>query len=118
MTRADSFLVEIEEQKKSDLPDRSSDTLSDAIAMSSPSGSMSNRARIAADKRLRDKLFGKEGIGPRLPIQPTKIESLLKKATDLRELAARGMKPRAYLKEAEKLEAEAAKLIKENEKIA
>jgi hypothetical protein len=112
-TRADSFLAEIDEQKTPELPTRSLNTMGDAIALSSPSGSMSKRARDAANKRLSTSLFGERGLSkPGLPTQPTEVESMLQQAKQLRELAARGMKPRAYVKEAERLEAEAKKLTK------
>lgn len=96
---------------KKTLPPRTPDTMSDAIAMSSPSGRMSKRARQAAQERLRVALFGPEGLQPRgLPPQPSKRERLLAQAQRLRDLAARGMCVRAYPKEATRLEAEAAAL--------
>jgi len=75
----------------------------EAIALSSPSGHMSKSARNAALKRLKDTLFP-EGLPKLLPQQPSEREYLLQQATRLRELASRGMKPRAYLKKAEELE--------------
>ena len=93
------------------LPKRTADTMSDAIALSSPSGRMSKRARKAAQDRLALALFGPSGMpGPKLPPQPSKAESLLREAKNLRELAARGMKPRAFKKEADRLEKLAAEL--------
>lgn len=92
------------------LPARTSETMGDAIALSSPSGRMSNRARKAAQERLRVALFGKEGLQrPSVP-QPTKRERLLAQAANLRDLAARGMRPRTFLRDAARLEAEAAAL--------
>ena len=86
------------------LPDRTLDTMSEAIAQSSPSGTMSKRARKRAQERLRVALFGEKGLQPTDP-QQSKREQLLQQASELRELAARGMKPRAHLKRAEDLEA-------------
>lgn len=93
------------------LPVRSFDTMSEAIALSSPSGSMSKRARDAAQKRFSAALFGPGGLQrPGLPEQPSEAEYLRRKAADLRDLAARGVKPRAYMKKALELEAQAAAL--------
>jgi hypothetical protein len=107
----------IEEWKKrgNPLPPRTSGTMIDAIALSSPSGRMSKRARKAAEERLSIELFGTPKVtlanlkGP-LPqqTQAQKRERLLQRAAELRELAGRGMHPRSYVKEAEKLEAEAS----------
>lgn len=87
------------------LPQRTADTMSDAIAMSSPSGRMSKRAFKAASKRLHDALFGPEGLQREPTAQPTERERLMAQAQRLRELAERGMKVRAYTKEANRLEA-------------
>ena len=81
----------------------------------SPSGKMSKRARKAAEKRLFEKLFPRDEFPNGIPVnqlpkQPTKKERLLRQATELRELASRGMKPRAYAKKADELEAQAALL--------
>lgn len=86
------------------------DLMSEAIALSSPSGRMSGRARRAADKRFDLALFGPNGLPWPSCQQPTKAESLRRSAAMLRDLADRGMKPRAYAKEAERLEAEADKI--------
>lgn len=83
---------------------RDLDTMSEAIALSSPSGRMSKRARAAADRRLSLALFGPSGLQCEPTPQPTEREKLLAQAARLRELADRGMKPRAYRKEAERLE--------------
>jgi hypothetical protein len=90
------------------LPKRTADTMSDAIALSSPNGRMSKRAKDDAVKRLGLALFG-DGSGSLKgeTVQPSKREQLLAQAARLRELAARGMKTRAFTKEAERLEAEA-----------
>ena len=71
----------------------------------SPSGHVSKRARKAALERARVDIFGPQGLKrPGLQKQPTEKEALLRQAHELRALAARGMKPRAYLKEAIRLE--------------
>lgn len=92
------------------LPSRNADTMSDAIAMASSDGNMSKRARKAAQDRLSAALFGPDGMpGPTCP-QPTRAEALRVQAARLRDLAARGMKPRAFAKQAAELEREAAVL--------
>lgn len=91
------------------LPKRTADTMMDAIALSSPSGRMSKRARQAAERRLAIALFGLEGLVIERP-KPTpaqRRERLLQRATELRQLAAKGMRPRAFIREAERVEAEA-----------
>ena len=89
---------------------RTFDTMSDAIALSSPSGRMSKRALAAAQKRLSMDLFGPNGLERPKCKQPTEKESLLRHAAQLRDLAARGMRPRAFIKDAVMLEAKAALL--------
>ena len=85
--------------------------MGDAIALSSPSGRMSKRARQAAQKRLGQALFGPEGLQrPGLPPQPSAKARLLIQAGHLRDMAARGMSVRKFTKEADRLEAEAAAL--------
>jgi len=55
-------------------------------------------------------LFGKNGLAwPKGP-ERTEAERLLKMAKELRELAARGMKTKAYTKKADALERQAAAL--------
>ncbi len=73
----------------------------------SPSGHVSDRAREAALERTRVELFGKRGLQPSVPAQPSNREALLRQARELRDLAARGMKPRSYLRKAEELERKA-----------
>jgi hypothetical protein len=90
------------------LPPRTPDTMSDAIALSSPSGRMSKRARKAAEARLAKTLFG--NWKPEPTPQPTQAESLLRRAAILRDLAARGMSTRAFNREADKLEKKAKDL--------
>jgi hypothetical protein len=91
------------------LPPRTADTMSEAIAISSPSGRMSKRARAAADKRLHDALFGTEPYDLRgtAAVEPQR-DRLLRQAATLRGLAARGMSARKFTREAERLEALAA----------
>jgi len=93
-------------------PPRTADTMSDAIAMSSPNGRMSGRARKAAEKRLWVALFGEGPVNLRGegPPPPTKKEQLLAHAARLRDLADRGMSTRRFMREAAKAEAEAALL--------
>lgn len=86
------------------------DTMVEAIALTSPSGKMSKRARKAAEKRLHEMLFPDGLQLGTLPKQPTEAERLRRQAIELRGLANRGMKPRAYKKQAEELEAQADKL--------
>jgi len=75
----------------------------------SPSGKMSKRARKAALEREAIKLFDGINLNPPIP-QPSEKTRLLRQAALLRDLAARGMKPRAYNKEAQRLEDIAARL--------
>jgi hypothetical protein len=90
------------------LPKRTADTMSDAIAISSPNGRMSKRAKDAATKRLAKALFGEGGcLKGEPPAQPGERERLLAQAARLRELAARGMATRRFTQEADRLEAEA-----------
>lgn len=84
--------------------------MSEAIALSSPSGRMSKRSRKLAEDRLRESLFGPNGLPEPFVPQPSERERLLRQAAQLRDLASRGMKPRAYLKKAQELEAKAALL--------
>ena len=72
----------------------------------SPSGNVSKRAERAAKERMRQELFGDGLEYPSCP-QESKRDSLLRRAKELRELAARGMSPRKYAREAERLEQEA-----------
>ena len=85
------------------LPKRNLDTMSEAIALSSPSGKMSKRASKSATERLRVSLFGKDGLEHPKCEQPTEGEYLLRKARQLEDLDDRGMSVRKYRKEAEKL---------------
>ena len=84
---------------------RTLDTMSDAIALGSPSGKMSKRAREAAQKRLSVALFGPDGLQIPPPNPEPEKDRLLRQSAELRELAKRGMSPRKHLKEAKRLEA-------------
>lgn len=97
-------------------PQRTPFSTGDAIALSSPSGRMSKRARRAAEKRLELALFGpgglREAIRPR-PLSATPPAELMRRqAKRLRDLAARGMSVRKFTKEADRLEREAEGLEK------
>lgn len=59
-------------------------------------------------KRLAVELFG-DYVEPQPP-QPTESERLRRTAAQLRELANKGMKPRAYAKKAAEWEREAERL--------
>jgi hypothetical protein len=91
------------------LPPRTLDTMTEAIALSSPSGRQSKAGRDAATKRLGEALFGPLDQRQSAP-EPTATErakQLRRTAADLRQFAARGVKPRASLKRAIELEAQA-----------
>ncbi|MFA6046748.1 MAG: hypothetical protein WC718_17325, partial [Phycisphaerales bacterium] len=92
------------------LPPRTADTMSDSIALGSPSGSMSKRATAAAQERVGKTLFGEGGLSAPTAVQPSEAEALRRQAANLRDLASRGMSPRAYNKRADALEAQAAQL--------
>jgi hypothetical protein len=94
----------------SNYPPRTADTMSDAIALSSPSGRMSKRARRQADARLSLALFGPKGLQREPTPQPSRQEQLLRRAAYLRDLAARGMSRRTFTREANRLEQEARTL--------
>ena len=77
----------------------------DAIALGAPTaGRMSKQARKAAIERLRVELFGQDGMTITTCPQPSERDALLAQAKGLRDLAARGMSPRKYNKEADRLE--------------
>ena len=73
----------------------------------SPSGRISKRAREAALERARKKLFG-DGKKIEPPAPDYSREAWLHRAKEFRALAARGMKPRRHIKEAERCERLAA----------
>ena len=90
------------------MPARTANTMSDAIALSSPSGHMSTRARREAERRLNLALFGPGGLQREPTIQPCACVSQRRQAATLRDLADRGMKRLAYARAATRLEALAA----------
>ena len=92
---------------------RTLDTMSEAIALSSPSGRMSKRARKKAENRLSLALFGPEGLQRPVTTQPSKAVKLRRWAAELRALANRGMRPRAYYAKADQLERQANTLEQE-----
>lgn len=92
------------------LPPRTLDTMSEAIAIASPSGRISKAAFNRASKRLSVALFGEGGLQLSEPKQPTEAERLEREADTLERLAKGGMKPRAYLKKAEELREQARTL--------
>ena len=92
------------------LPKRTADTMSDAIALSSPSGKISKRARRVAEEKLSKALFGDGACFRAQESVTDKRDQLLRRAKGLRDLAARGMRARAFNAEAKRLEDEAAEL--------
>ena len=94
---------------------RCADTMSDAIALSSPNGRMSKRARKQAEDRLEMTLFGKIGVtvqdlkGERP--EPTEKEKLLFRAKQDREFIK--MCPKSQRKKLSKRAEEAERKAKE-----
>ena len=80
----------------------------------SPSGRVSKRAREAALKREAERLFPPGYWDSPEPTEQekraAKALSLRRSATNLRELADRGMSRRKFTKQADAMEAEAAEL--------
>lgn len=98
------------DQPAAALPPRTLDTMSDAIALGSPSGKQSQASQQAAQARLGEALFGPGGLKAPQQAQPAKQEVLRRQAADLRKLAAQGVQPRKHLKAAERLEGMAEEL--------
>lgn len=99
--------------KSSTWPARTADTMSDAIALSSPSGRMSKRARRAAEKLFDKALFGDDSVslkGERPVVDPAILEAgnLRRAAKDLRDLATRGMSKRKFTRAADRMERQAS----------
>lgn len=107
------------------LPARTADTMSDAIALDSPNGRMSKRAKDAASRRLAVALFGEElvsdpaamrdylkGIVPKTDAEKLadEIVSLERTLADWEMLAARGVKLPGIRKGRAKVEARLAEL--------
>ena len=78
----------------------SGDSMIDAIAISSPSGKMSKRARKAADRRWADKVFTPDVRAAMKPkvTQPTEVEILCRNIGQIEDLLTRGMSPKGYKK--------------------
>lgn len=80
----------------------------------SPSGRVSARARRAARRREHARLFPPGYWALREVSEPDQLRRLAdaaeRQAAQLRDLAARGQRPRAYPKKAAELEAQATKL--------
>lgn len=90
---------------------RSLDTMSDAIAISSPNGRMSKRSKEAFLKILRERLFPPgEDIFSNVRDPKPPAQRLREQAARLRELADRGMSTKKFNREADRLEREAAAL--------
>lgn len=91
--------------------------VTEAIALSAPTaGRMSGAARRRALARLHAELFPQaeaEIFSADTP-QPCRSAILRERSKELRELAARGMSPRKFEREAQRLDAEAAKLENAN----
>ena len=69
----------------------------------SPNGRISKRSLEAAQERTRQALFG-GGLAYPSCRQPSEREYYLRKASEFRDLAARGVNPRKHTKEAERME--------------
>ena len=96
------------------LPERKADTMSEAIAIASPSGRMSKRAKAAADKRLSQALFGPVctrdmicGINHK---PASRAARKRREAQQARQLASWGQSPRKLARFAEQCDAEAVAL--------
>ena len=89
---------------------KATDTMVEAIALSSPSGRMSKRARKAASDRLNAQLFPPGYWDRPEPTEADRAVQLRRTAAELRGWAERGMRPVAYRREAARLEAEADRL--------
>lgn len=80
-------------------------------SMLSPSGRVSKRARAAAMQRESARLFPPGYFDRPEPSAEdqcrAQAEALRRSAANLRDLAARGMSPRKFVREAARLEAEA-----------
>jgi len=79
----------------------------------SPSGHVSKRSEKLAKERNYKLLFPDGFPCPQAPPQPEEARLLRRQATELRELAARGMHPRKYRTEADCLDAQANAIAEE-----
>lgn len=94
-----------------ELPPRTANTMSDAIAMSSPSGRMSKRAKSAATKALSVALFGPNGLTREQCIGTGPVRTVEQEIAQLRSYALM-----AGRSQAKKLNAQADKLELERER--
>ena len=88
------------------MPARDLSTMSEAIALSSPSGRMSKRAKERANERLSVALFGPGGLARPTCPQPTRREYLERRIQECRDFRDRGFRPRVMAREIARLEAE------------
>lgn len=84
-------------------PKRTADTMSDAIALSSPNGRISKRAKEAACNRLSLALFGPNGLQREPTPQPTEEQNIRNQIQRLQGLVDRGMNVRKFQREIYKL---------------
>lgn len=89
----------------------SAETMGMAIALSSPSGRMSKRARTTALARLSAMLATEAATRPPVPVDHAKIRAtqvarLENRIKEMRHFVSSGWKPRAHEREAKRLEAE------------
>jgi hypothetical protein len=101
-------------------PTRTPDTMSDAIALSSPSGRMSHRAKSTAQRRLAIALFGPTSTREDFTGSDTRdkhvkrLERIEYRMRDLRQLCARQLnsaRSNAVKREMASLEAERKQLL-------
>jgi hypothetical protein len=85
------------------LPKRNADTMSDAIALTSPDGKISETAKNRATKRLGNALFG--NYTPEIRHAPETAHKLreLRHACRMMDMANRYPRSRKYKKEAERI---------------
>lgn len=79
------------------LPERTLNTMSDAIGLSSPNGRMSKRMQAKTSEQLRVALFGEKGLHFEVE-QPSEAEVLTRQIGNIEDLLSRGMKPKGYKK--------------------
>ena len=88
------------------------DTMVDAIALSSPSGRMSKRARKAAERRLMARLAASMPAPAPHDPRPGRIAQLESRILLMRGFVDRGYRPRVHARELAIAEAALAALIK------
>lgn len=89
-----------------ELPARTADTMSDAIALASPSGRMSKRQKDKATKALSEKLFGPGGLTREKMTGKSKPPTNAERAANLRRIAKLASKSQSkkLLAEADQIE--------------